>query len=59
MSEGHSGSHLPVYKKVIGGLFLLTLVEFGLSFWMHAGFPMTLGIVYLYTAVRPESPSGL
>lgn len=47
MSEAHGGSHLPTYKKVIGGLFALTVVEFGISFWMHAGFPFMLGVLVL------------
>lgn len=47
MSEGHSESHLPTYKRVISALAAMTAVEFGISFWMQAGFPFTFGVLLL------------
>jgi caa(3)-type oxidase subunit IV len=47
MSEAHAESHLPVYKKVIVTLSVLTLVEFGISFGMHSFIPFVLGVLLL------------
>ena len=47
MSEGHAESHLPTYKKVITALTVMTIVEFGISFGMQAGFPFTFGVLLL------------
>lgn len=47
MSEAHGESHLPVYKKVIVTLAVLTAVEFGISFAMHSFIPFVLGVLLL------------
>ena len=47
MSEAHAESHLPTYKKVILTLTAATVVEFGVSFGMHAWIPFVLGLLLL------------
>lgn len=47
MSEAHAESHLPIYKRVILTLAVLTAVEFGISFGMHSFIPFVLGVILL------------
>lgn len=47
MSEAHTESHLPTYRKVIIMLTALTAVEFGISFAMHSFIPFILGLLLL------------
>lgn len=39
MTENHEESHLPVYKRVIVTLAVLTAVEFGIAWLMHGASP--------------------
>jgi caa(3)-type oxidase subunit IV len=47
MSEAHAESHLPIYRRVIVTLAVLTAIEFGISYAMHSFLPFVLGVLLL------------
>jgi len=45
--DAHAESHLPIYKKVIVTLAVLTAVEFGISYAVHHGLAFVVGLLLL------------